>query len=80
MITIKVLGMGCKKCENLELKVKDLVSKYAIDARIEKVTDLQQIMQYKVLSTPALVINEQVKSSGLIPKDEEIINWMRGAE
>ena len=75
MISVKILGTSCKKCQNLENKVKELVSLNKIDAVVEKVTDINEMMGYGIMMTPGLVINENVKSTGIIPKDEQIINW-----
>ena len=77
MVSIKILGTGCKKCKTLEAKVRELVTTNNIDAVVEKVTDLQEIVGYGIMMTPGLVINEQVKSYGIIPKDEQIINWLK---
>ena len=77
MISVKILGTGCKKCLNLEAKVRGLISHNGIDAAIEKVTDINEMMGYGIMMTPGLVINEQVKSYGIIPKDEQIISWLK---
>ncbi|MDQ7816190.1 MAG: thioredoxin family protein [Melioribacteraceae bacterium] len=77
MISVKILGTGCKKCLNLEAKVRELISHNGIDAAIEKVTDINEMMGYGIMMTPGLVINEQVKSYGIIPKDEQIISWLK---
>ena len=77
MITIKILGTGCKKCERLEAKVKDLVAANNIDAAVEKVTDINEMLNYNIMMTPGLVINEQVKSFGIIPKDDQLLNWLK---
>lgn len=77
MVTVKVLGPGCKKCQTLEMKVKEIVSKNNIDAIVEKVTDIQEKMNYGIMKTPGLVVNEQVKSFGIIPKDDQILNWLK---
>lgn len=77
MVSVKILGTGCKKCLTLEAKVRELVTSNSIDAVVEKVTDLQKIVGYGIMMTPGLVINEQVKSYGIIPKDEQIINWLK---
>lgn len=76
MISIKVLGLSCKKCQALEAKVRDLVNKNNINAKVEKVTDIEKMMRYGIMMTPALVINEQVKSYGIISKDEQILDWL----
>ena len=73
---VKVLGSGCTKCKALEQKVIDLKAKHDLDIDIEKVTQLNDIMAYGVMMTPALVINEKVKSSGKIPKDEDVLAWI----
>lgn len=78
MISIKVLGTGCRKCQNLEKKIRDIVTANNIDAVIEKVTDINEMMNYGIMMTPGLVINEQVKSFGIIPKDEQLLNWLKG--
>lgn len=77
MVTVKILGTGCKKCQTLETKVRDLVSKNNIDAVVEKVTDIQEMVKYGIMMTPGLIINEKVKSYGIIPKDDQIINWLK---
>jgi len=77
MISVKVLGTGCKKCQNLENKVRELIISNNIDATVEKVTDIQEMVNYGILMTPGLIINEQVKSFGVIPKDDQILNWLR---
>ena len=78
MISIKILGAGCSKCRTLEAKVRDLVSKNNIVAEISKVEDIQEMVDYGIMMTPGLVINEKVKSYGIIPKDEQIIQWLNG--
>ncbi|MBK9739846.1 MAG: TM0996/MTH895 family glutaredoxin-like protein [Actinobacteria bacterium] len=69
---IKVLGPGCTNCKNLERVTKEAVAELGIDARIEKVEDYAEIMGYGVMSTPALVIDETVVSSGRVPKVAEV--------
>jgi small redox-active disulfide protein 2 len=77
MISVKVLGTGCKKCQTLEAKVRDLVATNQIDATVEKVTDIQEMVSYGIMMTPGLIINEKVKSFGIIPKDDQILNWLK---
>jgi len=77
MTSIKILGTGCKKCQNLEAKVKDLVAQNNIEATIEKVTDINEMMNYGIMMTPGLVVNEKVVSAGIIPKDDQIIEWLK---
>jgi small redox-active disulfide protein 2 len=77
MISVKILGSGCKKCQTLEAKVRDLIAVNNIDAAVEKVTDIQEMVRYGIMMTPGLIINEKVKSFGIIPKDDQIINWLK---
>ncbi|MBK7228259.1 MAG: thioredoxin family protein [Ignavibacteriales bacterium] len=79
MISVKVLGTGCKKCQNLENKVRELVASNNIDATVEKVTDIQEMVNYGIMMTPGLIINEKVKSFGIIPKDDQLISWLKEA-
>ena len=76
MTVIKILGTGCKKCQTLEKKVRDLVAAKRIDAEVEKVTDINKMMDYGIMMTPGLVINEVVKSTGIIPKDSQMLEWL----
>ena len=75
---VKVLGTGCKRCNTLETKVRELVKQNNIEAVVEKVSDIQEMVSYGVMATPALVIDEKVKSFGVIPKDEQLLNWLKG--
>lgn len=79
MVSVKVLGTGCKKCQTLEAKVRDLVATNQIDATVEKVTDIQEMVNYGIMMTPGLIINEKVKSFGIIPKDDQLISWLKEA-
>ena len=72
MLTIKVLGPGCSNCKALEAVARKAVASLGIEAEIIKVEDYAQIMQYPVLSTPALVVNEKVVVSGRVPGGAEI--------
>ena len=69
---IKVLGTGCPKCKTLEKTTRDVVTEMNIDANISKVEDITKIMEYGVMLTPALVINEKVVFSGKLPSANEI--------
>ncbi len=62
MVYIKVLGGGCANCKRLEAATRKVIESLGIEAEIEKVTDYAEIMKYPVLSTPALVVDEQVVS------------------
>jgi len=69
---IEILGIGCAKCHKLEEMVRDVVTKEDINAEISKVQDFKKIMSYGVMTTPALVIDGEVKAAGKIPSLEEI--------
>lgn len=63
---IKILGTGCNSCRKLEENVKEAVKELGIKAEIKRVEDIPEIMKYGVMSVPALVINEEVKSYGIV--------------
>lgn len=77
---VKILGSGCTSCKNLERKVHDLVARNGIDAEIMKVSDIQDIVAYGIMRTPGLVVNEVVKSVGIIPRDDQILDWLKEAQ
>ena len=69
---IKVLGMGCANCKSLEKAALNAVSEMGIDAQVEKVEDMQKIMDYGIMRTPALVIDEKVVLYGRVPSVSEV--------
>ncbi len=79
MITIKVLGSGCANCKRVEQIAQKVVAEMGFQAEIVKVTDYKDIMAYNVLSTPGLVINEKLVSSGRIPTPAEVTTWLADA-
>ena len=76
---IKILGTGCAKCNRLEQLTKESVAELGLTATFEHVTEMDQIMAYPVMSTPALVIDEVVKVAGRMPSKVEIAGWLQGA-
>jgi small redox-active disulfide protein 2 len=78
-MNIKILGTGCAKCDKLEELAKKAVAELNINASVEKVKELDKIMEYGVMMTPGLVINEQLKISGKIPSFEQIKIWIQEA-
>lgn len=72
-MNIKVLGTGCAKCKTLEKAAKEAVDELKLDASIEKVEDIMKIMEYGVMSTPGLVIDEEVVVSGKAPSKKELM-------
>lgn len=77
MLQIKVLGSGCPNCQKLERETRAALDGASITYELSKVTDFADIAAYGVMSTPALVINEEVVSSGRIPKHDQIVTWAR---
>ncbi|WP_452227283.1 thioredoxin family protein [Lacinutrix cladophorae] len=73
---IKILGTGCPKCKTLTTLVHEVVTENNIDATIEKVEDIMEIMKFNVMSTPALVIDNQITIKGRIPSKEEILTLL----
>ncbi|MFN2396536.1 MAG: thioredoxin family protein [Bacteroidales bacterium] len=69
---IKILGTGCPKCKTLEKLTNEVLTENNFDAEVSKVEDIMQIMNYGVLSTPGLVIDEKVAISGRVPSKDEI--------
>lgn len=79
MLTIKVLGSGCANCKRLEQIVRKIVTEMGLEAEVIKVTDYNDMTTYNILSTPGLVINEKVVSSGRIPSPAEVTTWITNA-
>lgn len=73
---IKILGGGCPKCHRLEAVTGEVVAELGLEAEFIKVKTMPEIMAYDVMTTPALVVNEKVLSSGCIPDREEIKSWI----
>ncbi|HEY9168184.1 MAG TPA: thioredoxin family protein [Lutibacter sp.] len=71
-LNIKILGTGCPKCKQTTAAVQEVVAENNIDTTIEKVEDIMEIMKYNVMSTPALVINGELKIRGRVPSKAEI--------
>jgi len=81
MMVIKVLGPGCKNCERLEMHADQAVEQLQaenpkLEVTVEKVTDVNAFLDYGLLKTPGLVINEKLVSSGRIPSQSQIARWM----
>ncbi len=77
MLNVKVLGPGCANCKKLEAVVRKVVAAQGLSAEVEKVTDYAEITKWKVLSTPGLVVNDKVVSTGRIPSESELRNWLK---
>ena len=74
---IEILGMGCAKCKMLEKNVRTALGTKRKNAEVIKVTDLDQILERDVMTTPALVIDGKVKCAGRIPNAAEIEKWIK---
>lgn len=70
--SIKILGTGCPKCKTLEQYVRDIVAELQLDANVSKVEDIMDIMQYGIMRTPGLVVDDKVVLSGRLPSKEEL--------
>jgi small redox-active disulfide protein 2 len=76
MKQVKILGTGCAKCGQLADAVKSVIASEGIEAEVEKIEDIQKIMAYNVLSTPALVVDGEVRSKGRVPDRDELKNLL----
>jgi len=77
---IKVLGPGCQKCKTLEKLTREVVEKNGINATVIKVEDIMEIMKYKVIATPSLVVNEIVEIKGRVPSADELLQILKKYE
>jgi len=77
---IKVLGTGCPKCKRLEQLAREAAAELGVEATFTKVQDMDEILTYDIMSTPGLVIDGELKSSGRIPRKAEIAEWIRAAQ
>jgi small redox-active disulfide protein 2 len=74
---IKVLGTGCQKCKKLYSEAEKAITASGVKVDLEKVERIEEIIKYGVIATPGLVIDEEVKASGRIPRSSEIVDWIR---
>ncbi|MDI6875078.1 thioredoxin family protein [Candidatus Solincola sp.] len=75
---IKVLGPGCKKCIATKEAIREVISELGLEATVEEVTEMAEIMKYNVLTTPGVVIDGKVVSKGKVPSKKEIESWLKG--
>ncbi|MCP4676070.1 MAG: thioredoxin family protein [Deltaproteobacteria bacterium] len=79
MLTIKVLGTGCAKCDKLFTEARKALDMAGVEADLVKIEKLDDIVNYGVMMTPALVINEEVRTVGKIPKAADMAKWFKEA-
>jgi small redox-active disulfide protein 2 len=79
MLTIKVLGSGCANCKKVESIARQAADMTGVQAEFIKVTEYDKIMEYNILRTPGLVINEKLVCSGRIPSPAEVAGWLTDA-
>jgi len=76
---VKVLGTGCPKCRKLFAEAEKAAASSGEAVQVEKVESIDAILEYGVMMTPALVVNEEVKACGRIPSADEMVAWIRSA-
>ena len=74
---IRILGTGCAKCQRLEQLAREAASELGINAQFDHVREMDKIMAYPVMTTPALVVDEEVKVAGRMPSKDEIRKWLK---
>ena len=79
MLTLKILGSGCENCKRLAYLAERTVTHLGVEAQIVKVTEYADMMAYNIMSTPGLVVNEKLVSSGRIPSEADITTFLTGA-
>ena len=75
---IQVLGTGCAKCKQLTAAAEQAVAELGLGVPVEKIEEIREIMKFRVMSTPALVVDGQVKSTGKVLSPEDVQAFLRG--
>ena len=76
---IKILGPGCARCHQVEQTAREVVKELGIDATIEEIKDVKKIMEYPILTTPGLVVDEELVCSGRVPNKAEVTQFITTA-
>jgi small redox-active disulfide protein 2 len=74
---IKVCGPGCENCTRAEKIVKEAVATAGIEAQVKKITDFAEMAKLGVLSTPAIVVNGEIKCVGRVPNQDDVLAWLK---
>lgn len=77
MKVFKILGSGCANCVHTAKLIKKIAAEQGVEVSVEKVTDLEAIMNYSVMSTPGVVMDDEVVHTGGVPKPETILSWLQ---
>ncbi len=77
MTTLQVLGMGCPKCGTLVERTEQAARELGLDCRVDKITDVEQIARFGIMSTPALVVDGQVRLQGHVPTVHQLKDLLR---
>lgn len=80
MLRIKIFGSGCPNCIKLEQMCQEVVNELSLNATIEKVTDLDEIINHGVMLTPALMVNDKLLVQGKLPTKATLVNWLKKRE
>ena len=78
-MNIKILGTGCARCHQIEKTTKEVVKELGIEATVEEVKDIKKIVEYSILTTPGLVINEELGCAGRVPTKAEVTQFIANA-
>lgn len=77
MRTIKILGMGCPKCKATYTNVMEALTQTGIEADVVKIEDIEEIMKYNVMTTPVLMIDDDIKAKGRVAQVSEIVEFLK---
>lgn len=76
MVEIKIFGSGCSTCKNLKKLVDNIVRQNKLEANVEYITDFAEMAKFNIMSSPAIMIDGEIKAAGRIPTRTEIENWI----
>jgi len=74
---VKVLGAGCSKCKLLVKRLEEIKQQNGLDFELEYITQLDEIMSYGIMMTPGLIIDDELKSVGKVPDDQQLLSWIK---